>query len=73
MTEHHMPNWERVYIIILLVGCLLVLPIIMVHAEPLDCTWFWDYPQTGYYIVSEIDGEHEIRYDLWILRTLCST
>jgi len=40
---------------------------------PEECKIFWQYQEAGYYIVSEIDGEHEIRFDLYILRTWCET
>jgi hypothetical protein len=43
----------------------------IIYAE-LNCEWFWQYPETGYYLVSEIDGEHEIRLDLYNLRSICS-
>ena len=45
----------------------------IVYGEELDCGWFWDNPFSGWYFVSEINGEHELRPDLYILRISCST
>ena len=37
----------------------------------LDCSWFWDNPLTGHYLVSVIDGLAQIRFDLYLLRLSC--